>query len=353
MQGDGYFFKSANKTPFNTFLLRRARLELTGWVGNFAFFSIAGDFAAGAPAGANPIAQSNLNATDNYVAVAPFKDYFIFQFGQFDAPFTLENRSSDKYLEFMEKSIPVRAFAIPTGKEVGAMIHGTNPDKNFYYSVGVFDGDGQNFRNADNQFDVIGRVWVAPQPGGIDALKSVTLGGSYWTGDRNNALILPSQSTQAGFGFLNPKWSWPQMMGSKPVELHGVTLKGWAGYGLLWLWAVGDDRILGEPGLQLPGRFGKFGVKPPDHGLQLVLKVDYLDETISESADTAALMLKSPVTGNTVVESYDFGINYWHSRRFRATFNYLLNHFRGDTATIKGLKSRIEQEFLFRLAVAL
>ncbi|HXI55541.1 MAG TPA: porin [Polyangia bacterium] len=402
VQADGYFFKSGNKTPFNTLLLRRARLELTGWVDNFVFFSIAGDFASGAPAGANPIAQSNLNATDDYVALAPFKDFFIFQMGQFDAPFTLENRTSDKYLEFMEKSIAVRAFGAPSGKEVGAMVHGTNPDRNFYYSLGLFDGDGQNFRNADNQFDVIGRAWVAPLLGGVDALKAVTVGGSFWTGDRNNALIAASQSTQAGFGFFNPAWTWTSAMGTKtPVELHqvgrlqawaaelnapvahkfggrfefiwkkqplsamdvtnakapvilgGETLKGWAAYGMLWLWAIGDDRIVGEPGLQTPGRFGKFGVKPPDNGLQLALKIDYLDETVSEASDAAALTLKSPVTGGTKVDSYEFGINYWRSRRFRATFNYLLNHFGGDTATIKALKSRFEQEFLFRLAIAL
>ncbi|HEY2899468.1 MAG TPA: porin [Polyangia bacterium] len=402
VQADGYFFKSANTTPFNTLLLRRARFELTGWVGTFVYFSIAGDFASGAPAGAAPIAQSNLNATDDFVALAPWKDLFILQVGQFDAPFTLENRTSDKYLDFMEKSIPVRAFGIPSGKEVGAMAHGTNPDRNFYYSLGVFDGDGQNFRNADNQFDFIGRAWVAPLPGGVDELKAVTLGASYWTGDRNNALILASQSTQAGFTFLKPSYTFTQASGTKtPVELHqmgrlqawaaelnapvahkwgarfefiwkrqplsamdvtsatapvvlgGATLKGSAFYGELWLWAIGDDRIIGEPGMQMPTRLGKFGVKAPVNGLQLAFKVDYLNETISESSDTAALMTKSPVTGTTKVDSYELGINYWHSKRFRLTFNYLLNHFGGDTSTITKLKSRFEQEYLFRFAVAL
>src|SRR2546423_931538 len=80
----------------------------------------------------------------------------------YDAPFTFENRTSDKYQDFMEKSVTIRSLAIPTNKEMGAMVHGTNPDRNFYYAVGTFNGDGQNFRNVDNSFDVMGRAWVAP-----------------------------------------------------------------------------------------------------------------------------------------------------------------------------------------------
>ena len=73
-----YFFHSDIKSPpipTNTFLIRRARLELTGWIANFAYFSLAGDFAAGPPATAGVAAvQTNLNATDDYVAIAPWGD---------------------------------------------------------------------------------------------------------------------------------------------------------------------------------------------------------------------------------------------------------------------------------------
>ena len=53
---------SDNKTPNDTFLIRRARLELAGWISGFAFFHLAGDFAAGVPAATGaPAVQSNLN----------------------------------------------------------------------------------------------------------------------------------------------------------------------------------------------------------------------------------------------------------------------------------------------------
>jgi hypothetical protein len=107
--------------------------------------------------------------------------------------------------------------------------------------------------------------------------------------------------------------------------------------------------------MQLPARFKKFGVKPPRDGVMLAARLDYLDETVSESSDAAALMLGSPVTGNTKLTALTLGVNYWHSKRFRATFNYVLNHFGGDTPYVTGLqaKSANEHELLFRLGIAL
>jgi phosphate-selective porin OprO and OprP len=403
LQVDGYFFKSENPTPNNGFLLRRARAELAGWVGPWFFFTIAGDFAAGSPAGANPVAQANLNATDDYVAIAPWGDRAILQFGQFDAPFTLENRTSDKYFDFMERSITVRAFGAPTNKEVGFMLHGSQPDKLFYYSAGLFNGDGQNYRNADKRFDFIGRAWLAPLAlTKLDAVKSITLGGSVWLGKRNNALPLPTQTTQGGFVFFKPSWSTTNAMGvAVPYELHqngnltawaleadapfahragvrweyvnknqklatndvskpdkqtpggAATFKGYSTYGEAWCWLLGDDRIIGAPGLQLPPRLKKFGTTAPRSGLMLAARVEYLNETVTEAADTAALMLGDKVAGRTKVTSFELGANFWYSKRWRTTFNYVLNHFGGDSPTVQALKSKQEHELLFRLAVAL
>jgi phosphate-selective porin len=403
LQIDGYFFKSDNATPRNTFLIRRARLELAGWIGTFTFFSIGADFAVPTPsATTSPALQANLNATDDYIAIAPWGDLAILQFGQFDAPFTLENRTSDKYFDFMERSVTVRAFGVPTNKEQGFMLHGTTPERHYYYSLAVINGDGQNFRNVDNNFDLLGRAWIAPLSfGAPELLNRITVGGSFWTGDRTNAEALPGQTTQAGFDILKPSWTWTSGTTTTPVELHqfgrmnafalelnaplghraGVRweyvwkhqplavanvaapklpvalgtddLKGWSTYGEAWYWLMGDDTIIGEAGMQQPSRFKKFGVKPPRDGVMIAARLDYLNETISEGTEAAALMLGSPVTGDTKLTALTLGVNYWHSKRFRATFNYVLNHFDGTTPYVKNLKSDTEQEFLFRLGIAL
>ena len=407
LQIDGLAYaRPTEDMPLPTFLVRRARLELGGWIGPMVFFSIAGDFAVGAPAGADPVPQSFLATTDDFIGVAPLGDRVILQAGQFDAPFTLDNRTSDKYFDFMERSITARAFAVPSNKEIGAMVHGLPlANKGLYYSLGVFNGDGLNFRNVDANLDVIGRAWVAPFAfARVDALSAVTLGGSIWAGKRGpTGLALAAQTTQGGFRFTDARWTLP---GDKktPAELHqegslnayalelnfpvahrfgfrfeyvrklqelaeddisgaaagkltglgNAKLDGWSAYGELWAWVVGDDRIIGEPGLQMPNRLKKFKVATPRHGLMLTARVDNLNQTIS--TDTPAL--KNPSIGTIHVISPELGVNYWYSKRFRATFNYGLNILSGDTGTMKAAITRngeksAEHEFMVRLGIAL
>jgi hypothetical protein len=410
LQVDGYFFKrETDKMPTPSFLLRRARLEVAGWVGRWVYFAIGGDFAAGSPAAADPVPQSWLATTDNYVAIAPWKHLAILQVGQYDAPFTLENRTSDKYFDFMERSMTVRAFGIPSNKESGAMVHGMLPSKVAYYSVGVFNGDGQNFRNVDSFFDIIGRAYVAPFAfAGMKSLEDIEIGGSFWSGTRgNNGLRVAPQSTQGGVPFLTPTFSIPQpapATGTTPIEVHqkgdlvalaaelnvpivhkyGVraeyvhkkqdlgfmdatsqtglvmrtagALDGWSLYGEAWAWLVGDDTILPAPGLQLPSRLKKFETKAPKHGVMVAARVEHIDEVVSADADQGTT---DSVSRNRRITSFQLGTNYWYSKRFRASFNYVVNWFDGNAAEITALQSKVldghksDHEFLFRLGIAL
>jgi hypothetical protein len=129
----------------------------------------------------------------------------------------------------------------------------------------------------------------------------------------------------------------------------GGNLKGWAMYGEVWGWLLGDDRMIGAPGLQLPNRFSKFGTKPPAHGVMVAARLDLLREGVEADSDGYA----HPLLGNTGLTALTLGVNYWYSKRFRATLNYVYNHFSGDTAAVQKLVSKREQELLFRLAVAL
>jgi phosphate-selective porin len=407
LQIDGYAFKSdiASGVPKHSFLLRRARLEMSGWVDQLVFWTIQGDFAAGVPAAAAPVTPSYLSTTDDYIAIAPWNNLAIFQVGQYDAPFTLENRTSDKYFDFMERSLTVRAFGIPDNKQIGAMIHGWNDPRNFFYSIGYFNGDGQNFKNVDNNVDLMMRAWVAPISFmGEGPLHDATIGGSFWTGNRSNTLPLPNQTTQGGFTFLsfsqfnlvNGTTTTPyqfRQVGrqySAAGELNvpfdhkfgaryeivwkhnplsadsiatsgagtiqgGADLKGYSMYGQLWFWVLGDDRIIGDQqGLEPFPRYKKFGIRPPQQGVMLVTRLEYLNEKLTLDPDAAALMLPSSAIGKTTVTSWELGVNYWRSKRFRATFNYVLNHFGGDTPFITGLKgNHTEHEFAARLGIAL
>jgi hypothetical protein len=399
LQVDTYFYKSADRHPTNSVIIRRARAELAGWMGAF-FFSLAGDFAVGAPAAANPVAQANLATTDDYGAYVPWGNLAVFQLGQYDAPFTRENRTSDKYFDFIERSLAVRALGIPSNKEVGLMVHGLLPKDVAYYSLGVFDGDGQNFRNADSKFDLIGRAWLSVLPTSLQSKLIARAGGSLWLGTRRNGMPVASQSTEAGLGFWSPRWN-GSMMAPGPFELHQegdlrayalelnvnvlhrmglrgewvqrhqdllvgdvskagtVTtvghgrLEGQAGYLELWYWAIGDDLILGEPDLQLPPRVKSFGTAAPRQGLMAAVRVEYLTEDVGEDGTAASMAPGSSATGNTKVTAVTLGLNYWCTKRVRLSLNYGVYHFAGDSKAITGLPAATHQEWLFRFAFAL
>ncbi len=84
------------------------------------------------------------------------------------------------------------------------MLHGFNDARNFYYSLSLINGDGQNFKNADGSFDWMGRAWIAPLSfKGGGPFHDLEIGGSFWTGNRANTLAPTSQTTQSGFNFFN------------------------------------------------------------------------------------------------------------------------------------------------------
>jgi phosphate-selective porin OprO and OprP len=112
LQMDFYGFQPAPGQPFTTFMPKRARIELYGTYLKHFDFQIGAEFTGGAPV-----------ATDNYVN-AYLGSLLNLQLGQFDAPFTMENRTSDKWFDQQERNFVVRAFAVPQNKEIGVMYWG-------------------------------------------------------------------------------------------------------------------------------------------------------------------------------------------------------------------------------------
>src|SRR5262249_4921514 len=154
---------------------RRVRPEFAGEFLHHWDFMLAGDW--GAPGGDNGKGTNQISAgpppgyagTQTTTVPAPATAAFPGdqadppfnpEFGQFDAPFTMENRTSDKFFPFMERSLAVRVLGIPTNKEIGGMAWGETSEKLFHYEAGIFNGDGQNRLNVDNRADFMGRVFV-------------------------------------------------------------------------------------------------------------------------------------------------------------------------------------------------
>ena len=182
---------AANAGSADTFDVRRAYLGVSGrFYGEWTFAVIA-DFAQ---------SGSALDvAWINYGGLRPAQ----VKVGQFKMPFSLEELTSSRFLEFQE-----RAFgnALVPGKERGIMVHGA-PLAALYYGLALSNGQGKNANEpnaAVDDKDVIGRVAVnlAEMTSSSDAV--IHAGGGFTKGKLPVAAA-PSARTEArGLTFFAP-----------------------------------------------------------------------------------------------------------------------------------------------------
>lgn len=396
VQVDGAAFP--RQTPKTGFYIRRARVQLTGWLGRIFYFVASADFAPAPLAGSDAVAPSALPATDNYVSLVPAGDRFIVQAGQFDVPFTLENRTADAYTTFIERAMVARSLGAPRNKETGVMVHGLLGNGVFSYAAGVFNGDGPNFRNFDNQPDAIGRATLSPFAGGEGMFRRLVLGGSAWYGRHVLGPTFPVQATPGGLRFLAPQWLTGQPPRTLELREHGTltafggelsipfgkrfglrgegvykrqqlaeaeaplanvpptvlgtaTLDGISAYGELWLWLAGDERMLPVPGLQLPARIDRRYRRAFEDGLMVAVRGEFLKEDLISNQPT----LGNPTRATTRVISGTAGVNYWRGSLARISLNYVVNMWSGTSETVKALKAQslLEHELLLRFQISL
>lgn len=371
-----------------------ARMELGGWVGNAAAFSFGADFASG----------PSLRRVDNFVAIAPWGDRAILQLGQFDVPFSLANRTADRYLDFGDRGVTVQSFALPDRKDQGVMLQGMNTARNFYYSAGVFNGAGPQVSGVDGHVDLVGRAWAAPfsfrDP---EPLRDITVGGSVWTGERSMGPAFTGQRTPGGYTILDPTVWWTNGPTSpvqlrqhgrlaavgielnapvahrfgvrfewvakrqdlaavdlydptRPARIGGLSLSGWATYAEAWAWIVGDDRVLGPPaaaGLELPLRLSDLRTGGAPNAVMLAARLEHLDESLTEGANTRSLALGVASAGTTRLTSAAFTASWWYTRRARLLFGYTFHRLGGTTPYVAGLDDKNVHELLLRTALAL
>lgn len=382
----------------STLFLRRIRPELSGEFLKIFQWQISGDWGAtgvtdfkgtSETSAANPgqpptaatarygSAQGTAirgGPTDVYINVHACQCFNV-QIGQFDAPFSIENRTSDKYIPFMERSLAVRALGIPTNKEVGTMAWGDSKGDFVHYAVGMFMGDGMNRTNVDNRFEVIGRAYLHPFAGERGAIKNTQIGGSFRWGQRDPSYVnydYPAMTTQGGFAFWQPVYKgangWTHVLPSgsqaafagelriplKTVDLTSElvyvnnhtrealegyqstnterlgTMKGYSYYVELGWWPFGNAYINGMPGVETPTHVDlKTPYNEPKWALQLLAKWEQLHVTY-DSASRAGTPDAKNIDGAIKVNALSFGANLWATKHVRFTANYVLDMFPGS-----------------------
>ena len=191
---EGRFGQTSLKDRFR---LRRARITLTGDYKEDFDFKIEGDFEQSD--GLSPATRTGFSATDVFVNWHHYAEANI-KVGQWKAPFGLENLTPDTQILTIERSLPTGAL-VPE-RQIGVMIWGkplTNvvPEQKdlVTYYAGVFNGNGRNFNNNDNnEFMYVGRVELLPYKGQLFGQEAqLKLGADYlYSRDENGTTISPS-----------------------------------------------------------------------------------------------------------------------------------------------------------------
>ena len=166
----------------NTFQLRIGRLALDGRIANDFYWKAQIQFNGNTSTlGTSPRLVDLFAEWQRY-------DFFKVKAGQFKRPFTFENPMHPIDQGFMGYSQNVNALAgfsdragahASNGRDIGLQIQGDllRYDARYlvHYQMGVFNGQGINTSDVDQQKDLIGGLWVMP-------IEGLRIGAFGWIG---------------------------------------------------------------------------------------------------------------------------------------------------------------------------
>ncbi|HEV8645727.1 MAG TPA: porin [Burkholderiales bacterium] len=181
---------STSSNTADTFDIRRAYLGVSGKLYNDWTFEATSDIAA-----------STLEyAYVNYKA----SDSLQFRMGAFKMPFSFEELTSSRFIDFQERSL-VNAF-VPA-KDQGLMIHGEPLKNTFGYALAVMNGSGKNTDEAnavvdDKEFIARGALNFGPMANLSDAVLHLGVGYTTGTLPGNAALTSGIRTEGRGITFL-------------------------------------------------------------------------------------------------------------------------------------------------------
>lgn len=144
------------------FFVRQARLEMSGLFYKQFEFKVQMDAPTAAAADGGTL-------QDGYIGWVPMKEFNL-RFGQFKEPFSQEEITSTRFIDFVDRSVLNR---LVPGRDIGIMVHGNLFEAacDLHYEVAVFNGSGRAIFDTDDEKDVAARLQAYP-------LKSID---SDWT----------------------------------------------------------------------------------------------------------------------------------------------------------------------------
>jgi phosphate-selective porin OprO/OprP len=186
LQADSRWYPDSNHPENNTFLIRRARLDVRGVLENDWAYRLYGTFVGER----NGILQEGWLEYRKYGALR-------FRAGQFKEPFSLEAVNSARWIDFIERAMIVNALA--PQEDIGIMAFGKVYHDQLVWAMGFFNGQGRNEEAVVDDKDFAARLVYSPflRYGSLAWLKGLSLGGSFSTGNNERDLSGSDFSTQA------------------------------------------------------------------------------------------------------------------------------------------------------------
>lgn len=178
-----YQYSSQDEAEANSFNIRMIRASLEGRILNDFYWKAQIQF------------NGNTSTLGNSPRVVDFfgewqkYDFLRVKAGQFKRPFTFENPMNPIDQGFMSYGQNVQKLSgfsdrtgehASNGRDIGIQLQGDflkngNGRNLLHYQVGVFNGQGINVKDVDQQKDLIGGLWVMPVSG-------MRIGAFGWTG---------------------------------------------------------------------------------------------------------------------------------------------------------------------------
>jgi phosphate-selective porin OprO/OprP len=148
----------------NRFLVRRARLELAGTMFKWIDLKLEADFA------------EDIILKDAYLDFR-FLPEAALRGGQFKVPFSREELTSSRFINFVERSV---LNDLAPAREQGVMVHGRFLEGVLAYQFGVFNGVPEEAPETNTAKELAGRLVVQPfRTTSIELVKGVYLGGNF------------------------------------------------------------------------------------------------------------------------------------------------------------------------------
>jgi phosphate-selective porin OprO/OprP len=177
------------------FILDSARFQFDGTFFKDFYYRVEGEAAKNGGSG------NDFQVKDTYIGWTMVKDVLSIQGGQMKVPWSQEETTSSRFIDFAERSLLNR---LSPSHDQGIMAFGSAAEGIFQWWLGGFNGSGRNTADTNDEKDLAGRLFVTPfkTVGGL--AKDLRFGFDFTVGDVDNGNVAGITDGDLGGITVNP-----------------------------------------------------------------------------------------------------------------------------------------------------